>query len=259
MDDVFAQWQTVVALGGLTLFLVWESLAPFFLHAGRLRHGVRNLAVAAVNAVLIMLVITGLITFAASESARLGTGLLHLVSLPAALHAVLAFLILDAWMYWWHRLNHRVPFLWRFHRMHHSDPAMDVTTANRFHPGEILLSAGLRIALVFAAGIPLTVVLVYDLVQSPLIAFHHANIHLPPAADRLIRFFIVSPFMHKVHHSRIQAETDSNYTSVLSVWDRLFGSYRESPSPRSIRFGLDGMDGEVWQNVPGMLSTPVRS
>jgi sterol desaturase/sphingolipid hydroxylase (fatty acid hydroxylase superfamily) len=135
---------------------------------------------------------------------------------------------------------------------------MDVTTANRFHLGEILLSSIFRVILVFLAGIPLGVIVLYDLLQAPLIYFHHANIHLPPGMDRAVRMLIVSPFMHKIHHSRVQAETDSNYTSVLSVWDRLFGSYRETTAPREIRFGLDGLDGETWQSVPGMLKTPLQ-
>ena len=129
-------------------------------------------------------------------------------------------------MYAWHRINHRVPFLWRFHRVHHSDAQMDVTTASRFHTGEIALSSLLRIPLILALGVTAWQLVLYETMMFGVVQFHYANIALPPRAESVVSRVIVTPTMHKVHHSRWQPETDSNYSAMLSVWDRLFGSFR---------------------------------
>jgi sterol desaturase/sphingolipid hydroxylase (fatty acid hydroxylase superfamily) len=170
---------------------------------------------------------------------------------------VCAFLLVDIWTYWWHRVNHIIPFLWRFHRMHHSDPEMDVTTATRFHVGEIIFSSVIKLGLIPLIGIPIGVLILYDVVQLPIISFHHANIRLTQGLDKFMRYIIVTPFMHKVHHSRTKVETDSNFSSTFSVWDRLFRSYVEKHNYREIRFGLDGYDVEDRQSVKGLLSTPL--
>ncbi|MDH4070014.1 MAG: sterol desaturase family protein, partial [Ignavibacteria bacterium] len=203
------------------------------------------------------LVFSGLIVWVAEVARREEFGLLRVAELDGLLPVVLGFGILDVWTYWWHRLNHRVPFLWRFHRMHHSDPAVDVTTATRFHVGEILLSSLMRVALIPLFGIPIESVIAFDVIQLPLIAFHHANISLPERADRALCWFVVTPFMHKVHHSRRKQETDSNYSSVLSVWDRVFRSFVQIDDHRTIRFGLDGFDDERHQSLTGLLKTPL--
>jgi sterol desaturase/sphingolipid hydroxylase (fatty acid hydroxylase superfamily) len=141
--------------------------------------------------------------------------------------------------------------------MHHSDPSMDVSTATRFHIGEIAISSGLRLPLILAAGVPLTVILVYDFTLLFATQFHHANLGLPAQLDRWLRYAVVSPNMHKVHHSRERMETDSNYSSVLSVWDRLFGTFRERNDYRHIVYGLDGFNDDARQTVGGLLATPL--
>ena len=251
------RWQPLAAVLGFFLFWIWEARAPFFPRAGRVRHAARNLTVAGINAVALAVLFAGATVAVADYSAERGAGLLRLIRLPEALHAAAAFVLLDAWTYWWHRANHRVRFLWRFHRMHHSDPEMDVTTATRFHLGEIAMSSLLRLGLIPIAGIPLTTLLVYDLLLLVLTQFHHANLALTPGVDQAVRWFVVSPNMHKVHHSRWQPETDSNYTSVLSVWDRIFGTYREKEDCRAIRLGLEGYDADDRQSVTGLLATPL--
>jgi sterol desaturase/sphingolipid hydroxylase (fatty acid hydroxylase superfamily) len=122
--------------------------------------------------------------------------------------------------------------------MHDSDPAMDVTTATRFHLGEIALSTIARLGIIPLAGIPLSVIVGYELVLLLSTQFHHSNIGLPARVDSLVRFVIVSPNMHRVHHSIERVETDSNYSSILSIWDRLFRSYREKPDYQQIQFGV---------------------
>jgi sterol desaturase/sphingolipid hydroxylase (fatty acid hydroxylase superfamily) len=183
-------------------------------------------------------------------------GLLHLGGWPAAARWATALVLLDLWAYAWHRLNHQVPILWRFHRMHHSDTAMDVTTAVRFHVGEVLLSHGARLALVPLLGLEIGHLIAYDLALAASTQFHHANVSLG-RLDRPLRWVLVSPYMHKLHHSRIRAETDSNYAVVLSVWDRLAGTFRMRPDVERIRFGLDDFDDPSWQSLTGMLRTPL--
>lgn len=251
-------WQPLLALGVLFLLWAWESSAPFFSpSARRLRHAARNLTIAGINALVLATVFAGLTVTVAVITEDRQLGLLNAMGLTSHIHAVAAFLLLDAWTYWWHWMNHRLPFLWRFHRTHHSDPTMDVTTATRFHLGEISFSSTLRLLLIPLVGIPLWVLIVYDMALLACTQFHHANIQLPAALDRMIRYAVVSPNMHKVHHSRLQPETDSNFSSLLSVWDRLFGSYREKLDYSEIRFGLDGYDDDARQSVKGLLLTPI--
>ncbi len=247
----------VVSVVSFLLFIVWETFRPFFPffknNSGRRgSHLARNLGIALLNAVVIGLCFLPLWNWAALPK----TGLLNLVPIPVWLHAVLAILLLDIWTYWWHRMNHRVSFLWRFHRMHHSDPWMDVTSARRFHPGEIIFSSLLRLPLIFILGIHLQELLLYGVLMGIVVDFHHANIALPERIDRWLRAWIVTPAMHKVHHSRIQIETDSNYTSLLSVWDRLFGSFRLRPDLSAIQIGLDDWSAPPFQTLQGLLATP---
>jgi sterol desaturase/sphingolipid hydroxylase (fatty acid hydroxylase superfamily) len=136
---------------------------------------------------------------------------------------------------------------------------MDATTGTRFHFGEIAMSSAIRLVLIPAIGIPLIPMLIYDTVLTASVQFHHSNLALPNQADRWMRYLLVSPFMHKVHHSRWRPETDSNYSSLCSVWDRVFGSYREKEDYRKIHFGLDEFDSSEHQTLRGLLATPFVS
>jgi sterol desaturase/sphingolipid hydroxylase (fatty acid hydroxylase superfamily) len=244
----------------LLLLLTWESLAPCLplfrdAYAGRARHGLRNVALASANAVATALLFTGLWSAAARWTARNGFGLFH-ATLPFGSRAALAILLLDGWAYGWHRLNHRVPLLWRLHRTHHSDPRVDVTTAGRFHIGEIVLTDAVRSLPIVFGGLRLWDVIAYQALLTAVAQFHHANVRLPRALDRVLRIAVVTPDMHRVHHSRWQPETDSNFASVFSVWDRLFGTFRRHDDPTTLRFGLDGFDDESRQTLAGLLATP---
>jgi sterol desaturase/sphingolipid hydroxylase (fatty acid hydroxylase superfamily) len=247
----------------VALLWLWESLAPHFsafvrdVRARRL-HALRNGFLALVNGILGILALGALLAGSIHLAGRFDVGLLRQVELPTWGHLLLALLLLDCWMYWWHRINHTIPFLWRFHRVHHSDPRMDVTTALRFHPGEIILATVTRLVVVNIIGMELWQVVLYELIALPIVAFHHANIALPRRADDTLRWLIVTPWMHWVHHSREKVETNSNYSSVLSVWDRIFSSYRLREDPDAIRFGLDEYpDTLEHQGVPGMIRTPL--
>lgn len=246
------------ALAGLVLFFVWESLAPFLTQRQRRRHAARNLTIASANVLLVGVCCAGVTVAVAETVATMGLGILSQGGLPTAVRVVLGFLFLDFWTYWWHRANHRLPLLWRFHRMHHSDPSLDVTSAVRFHCGELFLSAGLRLLLIPMIGLPLIALVIYDGVVVATTQFHHANIGLGNRADRLIRSLVVSPNMHKLHHSQVRTETDSNYATVFSWWDRLFGTYRQREDYRAIQFGLPNLAEERFQTVKGLILTPFR-
>lgn len=257
MHTILSQWQPFLAVFLLLLFWLWETAAPFFARERRMRHAARNLTISVINGVVIAFVFAGIMVTVADYTARHQWGLLPLLGLIGTAQFIVAFLLVDIWTYWWHRFNHVVPFLWRFHRMHHSDPEMDVTTATRFHVGEIVLSSIIKLFLIPIVGIPIGVLILFDVLQLPIISFHHANIHLPRALDRTLAWLIVTPFMHKVHHSRIQRETDSNFSSLLSVWDRVFGSFLQRERCDEIRFGLDGFDEDEKQSLKGLLATPL--
>jgi sterol desaturase/sphingolipid hydroxylase (fatty acid hydroxylase superfamily) len=255
----FTQARPFIPLCVLVALLAWESFSPFFdflRGRKRLLHGGLNVLMGVVNALMTGAVFVGLWWMTARWAEAHQFGLLYQLAMPAPIRLVVACLLFDAWMYTWHRLNHRIPFLWRFHRVHHSDPQMDVTTANRFHFGEIIISSFLRIPVIALLGMQMHEIAIYEVLMFTVVQFHHANIALPEKLDRVARLFIVTPFMHKVHHSRWQPETDSNYASLLSVWDRLFGSFRLNREPASLRFGLDEFEAPSHQSLRGMLGTP---
>jgi len=256
-------WRTISSLTWLAILLIWESGVPYFTYfAGRHReragHGLKNMALGILNSLFIGLAFAALWWATAQWAQSHHFGILNQLSLPAWARLILALLLFDAWMYWWHRLNHRIPFLWRFHRTHHSDPRMDVTTANRFHIGEIAISSVLRIPVIALLGLQLWELALYELVMFAVVQMHHANIALPAQLDRALRLLIVTPFMHKVHHSRWQPETDSNYSSLFSFWDRLFRTFRSRNDPRTLIYGLEEFDQPENHTLLGLLTTPIK-
>jgi sterol desaturase/sphingolipid hydroxylase (fatty acid hydroxylase superfamily) len=220
----------------------------------------RNGTLAALNGALGAL-LAPLLLGAIALAEQHGLGLRHWLPLDGALGVVLAVLLsvllFDLWMYAWHRANHEIPFLWRFHQVHHTDPAMDATTALRFHPGELLISSLLNLVIVIALGLGMTELILYKSLMLPVILFHHSNLNLPGRWDARLRWLVVPPSMYRVHHSRIPRETNSNYGTVFSFWDRLFGSFRLRPDPEAIVFGTGHHDGPAWQRVPRLLRLPL--
>jgi sterol desaturase/sphingolipid hydroxylase (fatty acid hydroxylase superfamily) len=240
----------------LALFWVWESRRPFFDQCdGRLRHAKRNIILAVVNAVTLALVFSAATAAVTHWTSQHQMGLLNVVDVGKFVTFGLAIVLLDGWMYVWHRANHLLPILWRFHRMHHSDTQMDVTTATRFHIGEHVVAVVLRLGSIPILGFELWHIAAYELLVIVSTQFQHANISLG-LLDRWLRAAIVTPDMHKIHHSRWKPETDSNYSTVFSFWDRLACTFRMRSDPRTIEFGLDNLDEPQWQTFTGMLRTP---
>ena len=162
----------------------------------------------------------------AQAAASEGFGVLSLASLPAVATIALGVLLLDMWKYAEHRLVHAVPLLWRFHSVHHADPDVDFTTAERHHPFETLFAAGGFLLVVFVAGVPPLAVALYVLIAGVVAVLTHANMRLPNALDRALRAAVVTPAVHVIHHSAERRETDSNFGILLTLWDRVFGTYR---------------------------------
>ena len=263
MNAISTDWRQPLSIGILFILLVWESLWPFFgffrARAGdRIRHGARNIALGLINTVIVAVLFINLWSIAAKWSTEHGFGILNSFSLEWWQRLIGAVLILDVWTYWWHRFNHTIPLLWRFHKVHHSDPLMDVTTANRFHIGEIVLSSALRLAILPLGGITLAELAVFETILFANTQFHHANVGLHPKLDGVLRLFVTSPAMHKVHHSDRRRETDSNYTALLSVWDRIFRSFRLREDPSDITFGLNDTNRSDQQTFAGLLKMPVE-
>ncbi len=150
-------------------------------------------------------------------------------------------LLLDCWIYFWHRLNHRIPFLWRFHEVHHLDETLDATSALRFHFGEVALSSVVRALVIFALGVPIATVAIFEVLLTMAALFHHSNIRLPLWLERPLSSIIVTPSIHFVHHHALQSDTDSNYATVLSVWDRLFGSRSSNQRSLEMKIGIENL------------------
>jgi sterol desaturase/sphingolipid hydroxylase (fatty acid hydroxylase superfamily)/protein-tyrosine-phosphatase len=246
----------VVPVALLTVFWSWETWQPFFgTKEERLRHAARNLALAVVNTVALALAFGWVTVFVAQWAENHRYGLLHLFNLAWPIRLVLGLLLLDGWMYVWHRANHEIPVLWRFHRMHHTDNHMDVTTATRFHLGEHVGSSVLRLGLIPLVGFEVWTLVIYDTLVLAVTQFHHADISIG-RWDRWLNWLIVTPNMHKVHHSDWQPETDSNYSTVFSWWDRLARTLQRRADPKTIRFGLNEFSDPAWQRWWALWKTP---
>lgn len=215
------------------------------------------MAMGVLNALPLLAGLGALTATVALATERHGWGLLGVVGGPAWAETLGGLLLLDLWMYAWHVANHKVPLLWRFHRMHHSDNRLDASSAVRFHLGEVLISFVLRLGVIALLGLDVAQVLLYELVLLPVILVHHANVALPRPLEAVARWLVVTPDIHHVHHSRVKRETDSNYGSVLPWWDRLFRTFR-TQTPENLRYGLDGWDEEERQTLRGLLWTPFQ-
>jgi len=257
MAAVLSQLPPFIIVTAYALFWAWEVVS-----SARPRPGaeppfrrIRNLGVTVLTIAISAATGAGLLFLSALAEAR-HWGLLAYVH-PAAWAAVaVGILALDIADYWRHRISHFVPVLWRLHRLHHSDPVMDVTTSFRSHPIEFLIRGALFGSVVLVVGVPPLSLLLMPVLQLPILLFQHANVRLPVAFDRTLAFIVATPRMHLVHHSRHAPQTNSNYATFLTIWDRLFGSFRPSVAPDAI--GLDGHDGPHYQTLAGMLLTPWR-
>lgn len=233
--------RVALLLGALLVLLVAESLWPLRrVTQSKLRRAAINLALAAVGAVAVRVLLLPLVLMVSSDVADRGWGLFPLLGVTGPLAVVSTLLALDYTLYVWHVANHRWEFLWRFHGVHHADLDMDVTTASRFHVGELCFSAGYRSAQIVAFGVDPATLLLFETLVTLCAQFHHSNLRLPFALERRLQWLVVTPRMHGVHHSIVQAETDSNFSTIWTFWDRLHRTLRLNVPQGEITIGVPG-------------------
>lgn len=250
-----------VFVGLLAVMALWEVLAPQR-RAGlpRLLRWSNNLALVALDTAVLRLVFPVLAVGVAVWAQAAGWGLFNVLGLPGWIAVLVSLVLLDLAIWAQHLVFHKVPWLWRLHRMHHTDPDFDVTTALRFHPVEIFLSMLVKMAVVLALGAPPEAVLLFEVTLNGMAIFNHANVRLPRGLDAGLRLAVVTPDMHRVHHSDIRAEIDSNYGFNLSLWDRLFGTYVAAPAKGQVgmTIGLDRFRNGRDQWLDRLLVQPLR-
>jgi len=248
--------------GVLVVLAVAEGLWPRRgLTFGRTRRWLTNLGLSVLNTAMLRIsffVVPALSVFAALYAEDRGWGLLPALGAAGWPAAVAAFLALDLAIYAQHVVFHFIPPLWRLHRVHHADPDIDVTTAVRFHPLEILISQAWKIAVVVALGAPVVAVIAFEIALNATAMFSHANLHLPRVLDAGLRSLVVTPDMHRVHHSVIVVETNSNFGFNLSIWDRIFGTYRAQPRDghEGMTIGLESYRNEASTRFDWLLRFP---
>ncbi|HZT55555.1 MAG TPA: sterol desaturase family protein [Burkholderiaceae bacterium] len=249
-----------VLFGGFVLALAGEMIFPRFADDGpqrRVAHGLHNLLLWIAGIVVMSLAFGSSAWFALNWLQAHGVGVLAMLHLTGALHAVLAFLLLDLCDYFFHRLSHNVRWLWLLHAVHHSDPAVDVTTNLRQHPAHILLTQLWKLLVAAAVGVPMWVFLLHETLAIGMAHLHHAAIRWPRWIDKAFAWLVITPRMHWNHHSPEAALTNSNYAVVLSIWDRSFRTF--TPATADSRFGLDSLRDTRWHSTWGMLATPWRA
>nr|WP_202600731.1 sterol desaturase family protein [Vibrio sp. V43_P6S15P86] len=248
-------------LGVLLLCALWENKLPRkTLTASRGFRWVNNLSLVAVNSLIVALVMPIAAFQAAIIAQEQQWGLFNLLSPPAWLNIFLTVILLDFVIYAQHVVFHHIKPLWKIHRMHHADLDIDVTTGARFHPIEIIISMGVKIATVFILGVSPIAIVVFEIVLNASAMFNHSNAKLALSADQKLRNVIVTPDMHRVHHSVIAKETNSNFGFFLSVWDRLFGTYRAQPElgHDDVVIGIPEIRNEAEQRLDKLLTQPFR-
>jgi sterol desaturase/sphingolipid hydroxylase (fatty acid hydroxylase superfamily) len=248
-------------LGVFALVEIFEALAPRRARGlSRLARWPHNIGIVVLNTVVLRLAFPTAAVGVALIAEANGWGLLNLVALPFWLAVALSVAALDCAIYLQHVMFHAVPALWRLHRMHHADLDFDVTTGARFHPIEILLSMAIKLAVVAALGPPALGVLVFEVLLNATAMFNHGNLALPIGFDSMLRLVVVTPDMHRVHHSALAHEANSNFGFNLPWWDRLFGTYRAQPQAghEAMTIGLTEFREPAEQRLDKMLAQPFR-
>jgi len=252
----------VFFLGVFALVALWEVLAPRrALTLSRALRWTNNLGLVALNTVLVRLLFPLAAVGVAAFGAAHGWGLLNHFEVPLVVAVPLAVIVMDMVIWLQHVMVHAVPALWRLHRVHHADLDYDLTTGSRFHPIEIVLSMLIKFATIAVLGPSVLAVVIFEVLLNATAMFNHGNIRLPAALDRVLRWFVVTPDMHRVHHSVENDETNSNFGFNLPWWDRLFGTYRDQPRAGhdAIVIGIHGhADPREVARIGGMLLMPFK-
>lgn len=247
----------------LCLCGIWEWRSPRkILTQSKWYRWMNNLGLIAFNSLCLTLLMPVLAYQAAVWAQSSQFGLFNVVTdLPLIPLTIISIIVMDLAIYVQHLVFHRVPLLWRLHRMHHADQDIDVTTGTRFHPIEILLSMWIKVTLIVLLGIPPIAVVIFEIILNASAMFNHSNAYLPLKLDRVLRKLIVTPDMHRVHHSMIAKETHSNFGFFLSIWDLRFGTYRDQPKfgHDDVKIGIPLFQSRQEQRIDKMLTQPFRN
>jgi sterol desaturase/sphingolipid hydroxylase (fatty acid hydroxylase superfamily) len=216
----------------------------------------RNLVIALVGAIVLRFVFFPLVIWTSRLATEHQIGVLNQIQIPTFVRFFLALLFLDYTLYFWHRMNHQIPFLWRFHNVHHIDLDLDVSTASRFHFGELVLSAFFRMGQVLVLGIDIPTLVLYEICTTGFAQFHHSNVYLPLWLERNLNKIIVSPRMHGIHHSTVRSETDSNYGTIFTFWDRIHSTFVWGLKQMTIVIGVPSYQDFDEQTILRSLKLP---
>jgi len=252
-------YSPVVLIGIFLVLLILERAAP--LRAARhslLKRLVVNFCIIALAFAVNKALVQTAAAFTLQWTQQQPLGLLYLVELPVWLRSAIAFLLMDLTFYYWHRANHRFPFLWHFHNAYHIDPELDVSTGFRFHFVEIALSTSFRIAQIALIGVSAWVYAFYEVIYQANTLFHHSNVRLPLWLERRLNWILVTPRMHGIHHSQVQQETNSNYSVVFPWWDRLHQTLRLNVPQSAIRIGVPAYSNSEDNQLGSILTMPFR-
>lgn len=249
-----------VFFGLFAVLAALQAWRPLRGVTGAWRRFGRHLGIAVLGTLLVRLCFPWVAMAAGAQAQASGIGLLQWAPLPLALQVVLGVVLLDLAIYWQHRLFHRLPWLWRLHRVHHSDTQFETSTAIRFHPVEIALSMAIKIACVLLLGVPAVGVLLFEILLNATALFSHSDLRLPARLERPLRWLLVTPDMHRIHHSVQPLETNSNFGFCLSLWDRLFASYRARAAGDDARMpiGLERFRTPREQRLSALLLQPLK-
>lgn len=245
----------------LVVLALWELFSPRRRQRlSRRRRWPNNFGISAINSVLLALLVPVIGSGIAVMAGERGWGLFNLLQLPPLPGILLYIVAFDLTIYLQHRLFHRFDWLWRLHRVHHTDLDYDVSTGVRFHPLSILISAGIKFGLVLLLGPPAVAVLIAEVVLNATSMFNHSNIRIPTGLDRLLRRFVVTPDMHRVHHSTERSEHERNFGFNFPWWDRLFHTYKERPDAghEALNVGIDSFEEEDAIGLYALLTQPFR-
>jgi len=265
--EFVSQYELTIRLsfffGVFLLMAYWEVKAPKrALTISKLLRWSNNLGLVVLNSIILRLLFPAAAVGVAAYCASNGWGIFNLFDVPLLLAIVVSVVVMDLVIYLQHVLVHAVPMLWRLHRVHHADLDYDVTTGARFHPLEIIFSMLIKFSIILILGPPVVAVIIFEVILNAMAMFNHGNVGLPSKLDKILRFVVVTPDMHRVHHSTEYNETNSNYGFNLSLWDRLFGTYIEQPKKghRDMEIGIPQYrDPNQVAKLPGMLMLPLKS
>ncbi len=258
MIELLANLQPLILVGMLILMYGIENMRPYLQKApNQKQHDLRNAGMS-----LISFVINGLLSLGVLASVEWTAshqfGLLNQVNLPNWSEILIGLLLIDLGSYGVHNLSHRIPLLWRFHRVHHSDPNLNATSSLRFHPFEVVLTQGIYQATAVAVfGISMTTFIVYGSIALPLIILQHSNVKWPDWIEQPARYIIATPGWHKIHHSDDRPLTDSHFGDVFTFWDRIFGTWKPT-RPEEVQFGLNELKEDSKQSIGYQMMLPFK-